>query len=203
MKLICDLLEIGIQIKIETKEAKFKEIWLAETSRIAWDLWTRLGWFGNRDRCITMQDWLSFKNDDEDKCAVMDTICRLNRIARENRENLLGQFDQGWLLVLEVASEIQRGGFWFEKSPQVDLFRKTVAFFIAYGIKRGVDSTIPSVHEQFVFPAHRLLHNSPIRVLSNLDVRMESGQIDTTITISDPSAFTAANHSHTVLVISV
>lgn len=203
MKLICDLLEIGIQIKIKNEEAKFREIWLAETSRIAWDLWTRLGWFGERDKCITLQDWMLFRAEDEDKCAIMDTICRLNRIARESRENLLRQFDQGWLLVLELASEIQRGEFWFEKSPQVELFRKTVAFFIAYGIKRGVESTVPSVHEQFIFPAHRLLHDSPIRVLSNLDVRMESGPLDTIITISNPSAFTVASHSHTVLVFSV
>ena len=202
MKLICDLLEIGIQIKIKNEQAKFKEIWLAETSRIAWDLWTRLGWFGDHNRCITLRDWMSFKAED-DKSVIMDAICRLNRIARENRENLLNQFDQGWLLVLEVASEIQRGEFWFEKSPQVEMFRKTVAFFIAYGIKRGIESPIPSIHEQFIFPAHRILHDSPIRVLSNLDVRMESGLVDTVITISDPSAFTVACHSHTVLAISV
>ena len=202
MKLICDLLEIGMQIKIENEKAKFNEIWLAESIKVAWDLWTRMGWSGENEKCITIHDWLCFRAE-PDKCVVMDSIARLNRIARENRTNLLQQFDQGWLLILEIVAEIQRKGLWFEQTPEVNTFRKTVAFFIAYGIKRGVETSTPCNHEQFVYPAQRVLHEGPIRPLLIQEVKLERGRDQTVVTVSDPSAFALRAHSHAVFVISV
>ena len=202
MKLICDLLEIGIQVKIENEKARFNEIWLAESTRTAWDLWTKMGWSGDMEKRVTIHDWLRFRAE-PDKCVVMDSISRLNRIARENRTNLLEQFDQGWLLILEIVAEIQRKELWFEQAPEVNTFRKTVAFFIAYGIKRGVEKSAPCNHEQFIFPAHRVLHDGPIRPLLSQEIKLEQGRDQTVVSVSDPSAFALQAHSHAVFVISV
>lgn len=202
MKLICDLLEIGLRLQLNNADAKFKEIWLAEAMTASWDVWIRMGWSGEQEQCIRTSDWSSFIVS-ADKNAVMDMISRLNRISRENRINVLHQYDQGWVLILEIAAEINRNGFWFERSPEVNFFRKTVAFFITFGIKRGCNSTSPCAHEQFIFPVRQILFDSPTRTLPEFEIEMDMGQSQTTVSISDPIKLDFHANSHAFYVTSI
>ena len=202
MKLICDLLEIGMRLTVKKNEAKYREIWLAEAMTSAWEVLIRMGWSGDIENCIRTHDWSSFDTP-EQKSVVMNMICRFNRIARENRLNVLHQFDKGWVLILKIIANVDQNDLWFEAAPEVISFRKTVAFFITFAINRGCNSSSPCNHEQFIFPVRQIILIAPVRTLPDFPIEIETFGDDTVVSITDPIKLDFTVSSHALYIASV
>ena len=171
MKFEMTFYRVGVGATLGKEYAKFHEIWLAETMKVAWNIWAILGQKNRVSEVIEARNWKLFLGEDE-HFDIMDKIARFNRITRENDFDFGAKncFEQGWLLILKITSRIKQQNYYFEPCDEISFFRNQVTRFIANGIKSGLEVENLEVSEFFLFKAKELLSDQPIQYDDNSEV---------------------------------
>lgn len=171
MKFEMTFYRVGVGVTLDMKHAQYHEIWLAESVRIAWNIWAILGQKNQMSEIIEAKNWGLFLGE-EGQLNIMDKIARFNRIARETDFNLGAKncFKQGWLLILKITSHIKKQNYYFEPCDEFSSFQNQVTRFIANGIRYGLELENLDFSEFFLFEAKELLNDQPVQYADDLEV---------------------------------
>ena len=164
MKFEMTFYRVGVGARLGKEHAKYHEIWLAESMKVAWNIWAILGQKDRMSEVIEAKNWKLFLGKDE-HFDIMDKIARFNRITRETDFDFGARncFEQGWLLILKITSHIKKQNYYFEPCDEITFFRNQVTRFIANGIRSGLEGENWEVSEFFLFKAKELLSDHPIQ----------------------------------------
>ena len=171
MKLELTFYQRGVGATFDQSDVIYHEIWVASALRIAWKIWTGLGWKSPGTKPIEASEWFAFTGD-ELKLSLMDKIARFNRItsAKNSKCHVEKDFGDDWLLILEIISWIKNQNFHFEPCEEVDRFRDFVTRFIACSLRRGFSSDEVVNSEYFIFTADEHLDDYPIIYADGIEV---------------------------------
>ena len=180
------LFETGIGLSLANDVAVYNEIWLAESMKIAWSIWSNLGWNKSSEMKILKTEWNIFRAE-EWKLNVIDKIARFNRISRRLNFDINSEYEQGWLLVLEIVALIKQQDVYLENADEVYHFRLLVVKFMATGIMKGLNQKDVDNSEIFIFTTRSMIDDFPFYYHTDVDVTFCSRQGTTKITAIDSS----------------
>ena len=166
MRIILDISGAGITLIARNQDTKNRGIWLAESLKIAWLVWSQMGWFTRAPSVVKAEDWKKFHADGIE-AEIMSDISRFNRITATKNFDLDGLFDDGWNLVVRIAQKLGNTNIHLHDSQEVREFRSKVAVFILAGIQRGLKTEKPDIQERFIYTAKTALFQHPVHVHEN------------------------------------
>ena len=188
MKFEVTFFESGIGATISNKDVRFNELWLSESMKAAWTVWSELGWIDSGKMRVETRDWISVCNEPR-KTKIMEGIARFNRILRENdgdwRKDLREEFIQGCESFLEIVKNIKNHSVALEITEEVTQFRKSVTLFLATGIRRGLDMDDLGHSETLIYLIKQALGTSPIEYPKDLEVYFNQFQSETIVSVTD------------------
>ena len=180
MRIILDISGAGITLVSKTNVTSNKGIWLAESLKIAWMVWSQMGWFMRAPTVVKANDWKQFLTHGI-KAEIMADISRFNRITQAKNFDLDALFDDGWCLIVLIARKLGSTCIHLHDSQEVREFRSKVAVFILAGIERGLKNGKPDFQERFIYTAKTALFQHPVHVHEHYDVNLFNNTVETTV----------------------
>ena len=171
-----------ILLKLDMSQAKFHEIWLVESLKAVWELWTRMGWCPKVANTITTMDWNLLCPPAEKKTVISD-ISRFNHLVAGSDFEIEDRFDEGWACIIQIVASIQRNGLYFESGPEIILFRRLVAKFSLFGINKGIIENSPDHSEFFIFTIKNELIPPPIIYMQDFEIEFIAHKTEATVTL--------------------
>ena len=176
------LFGIGLEVTLNNEMADYHEIWLAESMKTAWFVWSNLGWVTEGNSVIRKEDWTSLSLSEE----YITLICRIDHILRIEAApgfNVVESFNAGWSYIAMTVAQMDRLNVSLEACQQVDAFRTLVAKFLVYGIREGLIKSEPSFSEHFLFSIRDRFENHET---TDVEITFDKAETETTVTILSP-----------------
>ena len=180
------LFEIGLEMKITSRTAVFHEIWLAESLKTAWFVWSSLGWDEKNENRLKTEDWASLDVNEE----LMPVIYRIEHILRVSKTtnfNIADNFTSAWRHIIVTINLIVEGRLFLETCSPVVLFRKLVAELLGHGVKEGLVNSDPLFIEHYLFT----VRNCFVEIQQDLmewKVTMTESDVGAIISVMNPDS---------------
>ena len=186
MKLKLNNKDSQISLELRIDQAEYNEIWIVESLKTIWEIWTRMGWCSTRSSTIKEEDWKSFRPGAM-KQKIINDISHFNSLTQRAGFDIEADFDEGWMHILQIVSFIHQEGIMFESSPEVDIFRQTVIRFGLFGLNRGLDRTRAGFNDFLIFSVRNELTSSPVIYLHDFEIDFITNETEATVTIKSDS----------------
>ena len=181
-----------IQLQLNANKAEYHEIWLVESLKAVWEIWTRMGWCSERSNVIKKEDWRDFCPEQQKK-HIINEISHFNSITAETDFDIEKSFNDGWVRIIQIVSSIQLNDCYFETGPEILAFRQTVTQFSLVGIRKGLGQTKADYSDFFIFSVKNELISPPIIYLHEFEVDFMIHEAEATVTIKTNECDKKAN----------
>ena len=130
--------KVYVEIRIASQTAKCKDMWLLESLRLTWELWSRLGWNSLTDNVLEKESWNRLSTETREEKITLE-IDRVLKVANES--------DISCLLkkMASISKEIEECDLFIEACKEMERFRCLVGHTLLEGILNGmnIESEIP------------------------------------------------------------
>ena len=173
---------VGLEVTIPSVNVVFHEIWIAESLRTAWTIWSRLGWDESSGIRLHKANWRDFNAETEAE-EVMNRIAHFSRVIQYEKFDFEQSFQRGWDHVIKTISLIERSNISLEPCEEVTAFRLEIARFLARGVKQGLTQQDPVFEESFIYSVKNHFSDT---YFHELEVSFARSETETTVTVLSP-----------------
>ena len=142
MKILPGKEAVRLEINISETKSKFKDIWLLESLRLTWELWSRLGWSTVSNNILEKKSWELLQTDSKEE-QIMMAIERVIKVAQSsNKYHLLKR-------MARIGMATEDCDLFLESSSEVDTYRKLVGQTLLEGIVEGMNTQTETPADEF------------------------------------------------------